>query len=74
MKLDNSKFVKECGGGYGISDEKTIVIDSDLSREKKILTIIHEVLHMHLQKRVKHSTMDNIAIDIVDSLQQLKIL
>lgn len=66
-KLSKEKIT----GGYGIPDYNVIYIDENLSLGKQPLTIIHEVLNLYLRKRVRHSLLDQMAIDIIDSLLQL---
>ena len=58
-----------CGGGYSI--DNTIYVDKFIDIEKQPLVIIHEVLDLMLNGRVRHSQIDRISIEIIDNLQQL---
>ena len=65
----------DCGGGYGVGD--TVYVDARLENEgQKKLALVHEILDLRLnggrkQRRVKHSFIDPLAIDIIDGLNQL---
>ena len=61
-----------CGGGYGSIEYSAIYIDENLPIEQQPLVIIHEVLDLLLRGRIRHSTIDRIGIEIIDSLQQLE--
>lgn len=58
-----------CGGGYG--DGYDIHIDYTLPYEKMRLTTVHEVLDYYLSGRVRHSKIDQMAIDVIDALIQV---
>ena len=57
--------------GYGDIENKIVYVDQFLSSGEKRFVVIHEVLDIWLHKRVKHSNIDKIVIDIIDILQQL---
>ena len=56
---------------YGIFSDREVHIDKDINNEKKRLAVIHEVLEIRLKGRVRHSKFDSIALDIIDSLDQI---
>ena len=62
---------KGCGGGYGSIEYNAIYIDENLPIEQQPLFIMHEVLHLLLKNRIKHSMIDRLGIEIIDSLNQL---
>jgi len=60
-----------CGGGYADIEENTIHLDVTYPPEQWRLIAVHEVIELHL-KRIKHSKIDQMAIDIIDVLDNLK--
>ena len=75
LDLDIGKITDVwCSGGYATVEDNSIHIDKRIPIEKKRLVAIHEVLEMRLNKRTKHSKIDQIAIDIIDALDQLDML
>lgn len=82
-RKDLSKYIVEDAKGrlcklegYGehLVGYKAIYVDENDSPEVQRLTAIHEVLELHLGKRVRHSLIDQIVIDIVDTLLQLDFI
>jgi len=61
-----------CVGGYGFDNE--VHLDCSLSYPSLRLALIHEVLHLRLNNRIKHSKIDQVAIDIIDALFQIGAL
>ena len=57
--------------GYGNPETKEVFVDGSLETREKSVVVIHEVLEIWLKKRVKHSNIDKIVIDIVEALQQV---
>ena len=57
--------------GYADPKNREVFIDSSLETREKSLVAIHEVLEIWLGKRIKHSKIDMIAIDIIDVMMQL---
>jgi len=60
-----------CGGGYGDKLEMAVHIDRHLNFPQLRLTTAHEILHLHLGGRIKHSKLDQLAIDLIDGLTQI---
>ena len=58
-----------CGGGYAVGNE--IHVDSGLPFERLRLVVVHEALCKELVGRIKHSGIDQVAIDIIDGLTQI---
>lgn len=73
-QYEKSTFIRECGGGYGIPADGRIKVEKVPSRRRRQLVTIHEVLELYLARRVRHGRIDKIAIDIIDALQQLRLL
>jgi uncharacterized membrane protein len=70
---EQSAGTRRGGGGYAELSSRTIYIDPKLKSAKKILVILHEVLELDFPE-VRHSRLDRAAIDIIDALQQTKVL
>lgn len=69
-------YEKGCsvGGGYAIPSHKEIHIDKNLPYERRRLVTVHEVLDYYLCGRVRHSKIDQMAIDVIDALLQTGFL
>ena len=57
------------GGGYCDGE---VHIDKSLNPRKRRVVCVHEVLEWYLKGRVKHSLFDKIAIEILNSLDELE--
>ena len=60
-----------CGGGYGDKLEMAVHIDCHLNFPQLRLATVHEILHLHLGGRVKHSKIDQASIDLIDGMLQI---
>ena len=56
------------GGGYCDGD---VHIDKSLNPRQRRVVAIHEVLEWYLKGRVKHSKLDPLAIEILNTLDNL---
>ena len=52
-------------------EDRAIYLDSKLEGDYKRLCVIHEILEIWLQGRVKHNKIDMIAIDIIEGLRKI---
>ena len=69
--MPNGELCEIHGYADHLKEYNAIYIDRNLAIEKQPLLIIHEVIDCQIGKRVKHSRIDQIAIEIIDALQQL---
>ena len=64
--------IKGMGAGYGVPDENLIIIDDRLEPWEQRLTVIHEVIELHLEDFIEHAQIDDIAYDVYSALEQLR--
>ena len=83
FRKDLSKYVVEDDKGYlckiegygeHLKSHDAIYVDENDSMEVQRLSAIHEALELRLGIRVRHSLIDQIAIDIIDVLIQLSLI
>ena len=72
VRLEDLSQVKDMGAGYGVPDENLVVISNKLEPWEQRLTLIHEVVEIHLAECIDHDLIDAIAYDIYSALEQLK--
>ena len=72
VHLEDLSGIEGMAGGYGVPDEELIVINNRLTPWEQRLTVIHEVIEIHLAECIEHELIDEIAYDIYSALEQLK--
>jgi len=72
VHLEDLSGIEGMAGGYGVPDEELIVINNRLTPWEQRLTVIHEVIELHLEDFIEHDEIDAIAYDIYSCLEQLK--
>jgi len=72
VHLEDLSGIEGMAGGYGVPDEELIVINNRLTPWEQRLTVIHEVIELHLEDSIEHAFIDTIAYDIYSALEQLR--
>ena len=72
VHLEDLSGIEGMAGGYGVPDEELIVINNRLEPWEQKLTVIHEVIELHLEDFIEHELIDTISYDIYSCLEQLK--
>jgi hypothetical protein len=74
IKIEEVKHLKKMLEGSPAcanKEDRAVYLDSELEGDYKRLCMIHEILEIWLQGRVKHSKIDLIAIDIIEGLRKI---
>ena len=75
IKAQFENLPKATGGGYARWDDDilSVFVDSNDNKPRQRLTAIHEVIDAYLHRRVAHSKIEKISIEIADCLNQLNL-